>query len=541
MSLQINSPALGNGNCNLGSPAAPVTTDQRGIARKTPCDIGAYEHTGLFPAKVVFIQQPTSTAQGAFTSPAVTVAVQDASCNTVTTDNTTQITLAIGANSGSGILSGTKTVTVVNGIATFSDLSINHATTNYTLVASSSELTSATSSSFNISPVLTQLGFVQQPTNGYTNTNLSPAITVQLLDANGELVSQSGVSITIAIGANPSSATLSGTLTRTTTNGVATFSNLKINNAGTGYTLVASSSGLTAATSTTFNIALAPTQLGFVQQPPATGYTATTLSPSLTVRLLDVNGQPVNKGSVAIILSVGSNPGSGILSGTLTRYTNTSGVATFSGLSVNNAGTGYTLVASSTGLTSATSNSFNILPTPTQLGFVQQPTNAYTNTSLSPAMTVRLLDTNGQPVSKSGVSITLAIGTNPGSGILSGTLTRPTNTSGVATFNDIKINNAGTGYTLVASSTGLSRATSTTFNISLPPTQLGFVQQPPVTGYTATVLSPAMTVKVAGYKWAASQQDQCARHRVHWQQSRWQHVEWYSDPSNEHQRRRYFQ
>jgi len=37
-------------------------------------------------------------------------------------------------------------------------------------------------------------------------------------------------------------------------NGVATFSNLSINKAGTGYTLSATSSGLTGATSNAFNI-----------------------------------------------------------------------------------------------------------------------------------------------------------------------------------------------------------------------------------------------------------------------------------------------
>jgi len=44
MSLDLSSPAIGMGNCNLGAPAAPVSIDQRGVARKTPaCDVGAYE------------------------------------------------------------------------------------------------------------------------------------------------------------------------------------------------------------------------------------------------------------------------------------------------------------------------------------------------------------------------------------------------------------------------------------------------------------------------------------------------------------------
>lgn len=40
MSLQGGSPAISKGNCNL-VPA--VGGDQRGVLRKTPCDVGAYE------------------------------------------------------------------------------------------------------------------------------------------------------------------------------------------------------------------------------------------------------------------------------------------------------------------------------------------------------------------------------------------------------------------------------------------------------------------------------------------------------------------
>jgi hypothetical protein len=252
----------------------------------------------------------------------------------------------------------------------------------------------------------------------------------------------------------------------TNTSGVATFNDIKINNAGTGYTLVASSTGLTSATSTTFNILLPPTQLGFVQQPPVNGYTATVLSPAMTVRLLDVNGQPVSKSSVLITLSIGSNPGGSTLNGTVTRLTNSSGVATFNDIKINNVGTSYTLVASSTGLTSTTSNAFNVVPGPTQIVFVQQPTNVSAGSAITPSITVRLLDANGQPVNKTGVSITLAMGNNPGSGALSGTVTRATNSSGIATFSGLSINNAGTSYTLVVSSTGLSGATSNSFNVT---------------------------------------------------------------------------
>src|SRR5262249_4026787 len=74
----------------------------------------------------------------------------DAFGNLATSDNSDQVTLAIGANPAAGTLAGTTTVTVSGGLATFSDLSIDNAGTGYTLTASSDILAGATSGSFNI-------------------------------------------------------------------------------------------------------------------------------------------------------------------------------------------------------------------------------------------------------------------------------------------------------------------------------------------------------------------------------------------------------
>src|SRR5215467_5762258 len=103
------------------------------------------------PAKLAFVQGPSSTAVGAVITPAVTVAVEDANGNVETSDNATQVSLAIGANPASGTLSGGSAVTVASGIATFSGLSIDTAGTGYTLTASSTPLyTGATSAAFNV-------------------------------------------------------------------------------------------------------------------------------------------------------------------------------------------------------------------------------------------------------------------------------------------------------------------------------------------------------------------------------------------------------
>src|SRR4029077_15419581 len=106
---------------------------------------------------------------------------------------------------------------------------------------------------------------------------------------------------------------------------------------------------------------------------------------------------------------------------------------TFGNLSINKTGVGYTLTASSGTLTGATSAAFNVLPgTPTHLGFVQQPTSAVAGAASSPAITVQLLDANNNVVTTdSSDAVSMAIGTNPGGGTLSGTTT-VTVTNGVA-------------------------------------------------------------------------------------------------------------
>ncbi|HEX3134167.1 MAG TPA: PQQ-dependent sugar dehydrogenase [Planctomycetota bacterium] len=100
----------------------------------------------------------------------------------------------------------------------------------------------------------TKLAFTQQPTTLNAGATITPAVKVTVQDASGNTVPSSTTTVTLAIGSNPGSATLAGTTSVAAINGVATFSNLSLNNAGNGYTLTASSSGLTGATSSTFNV-----------------------------------------------------------------------------------------------------------------------------------------------------------------------------------------------------------------------------------------------------------------------------------------------
>ena len=108
---------------------------------------------------VVFGQQPTTVVPSGTIAPAVTVRLVDAYGNLVTSDNTDQVTLSLGTNSTGATLGGTTTVTAIGGVATFSNLSISLAGTGYTLKATSSGKTGATSASFNVSASTLVEGF----------------------------------------------------------------------------------------------------------------------------------------------------------------------------------------------------------------------------------------------------------------------------------------------------------------------------------------------------------------------------------------------
>src|SRR5207245_2338609 len=95
-----------------------------------------------------FGQQPTNATAGVAISPAVTVRVEDAFNNVVTSDGSTvTLTLSSGTFAGG---STTATAAASGGVATFSGLVIDTAG-SYTVAATDGSLASALSTSFTIS------------------------------------------------------------------------------------------------------------------------------------------------------------------------------------------------------------------------------------------------------------------------------------------------------------------------------------------------------------------------------------------------------
>ena len=129
------------------------------------------------------------------------------------------------------------------------------------------------------------------------------------------------------------------------------------------------------------------------------------------------------------------------------------------------------------------------------LAFSVQPSNTLAGTLISPAVQVEVQDASGTKVTTATNSITIAIGTNPGGGTLSGTTTVNA-VSGVGTFSGLNIDKVGVGYTLVVSASGLTGATSTAFNIVAGAAlKLAISVQPSDTVAGASI-SPAVEVEI---------------------------------------------
>ncbi|HEX3134231.1 MAG TPA: PA14 domain-containing protein [Planctomycetota bacterium] len=112
---------------------------------------------GNAPTKLKFVSQPASALAGASIG-TVAVAIVDVADNVVTSA-TGNVSLIFGSNPGGATLAGTTTVATVNGVATFSNLSVNNPGVNYTLNATSAPTayTGATSTAFTItSATITQ-------------------------------------------------------------------------------------------------------------------------------------------------------------------------------------------------------------------------------------------------------------------------------------------------------------------------------------------------------------------------------------------------
>jgi hypothetical protein len=186
------------------------------------------------------------------------------------------------------------------------------------------------------------------------------AIEVRVEDSAGNLVDDDGRDITLSI----AGATLSGTTTVETLNGIAAFTGLSTTKAGTQTLSASASPSLTGDTASLTILPAPPDHLAFFVQPSGTP-AGEAITPAVQVELQDQYGNRVTQAAqqLAITMAIGTNPGPGTLGGT-TPVTTSGGLATFSNLTISKKGDGYTLQASNASLAHPTvvSDPFDVGP-----------------------------------------------------------------------------------------------------------------------------------------------------------------------------------
>ncbi len=253
LALLPGSPAVDAGD-NALIPGG-ITTDQRGLSRIVhgTVDIGAVECQG-FTITVVSGNNQSATVNTAFTA-SLGVLVTSSHGDPIAGG---LVIYTVPESGASATLSTYIATTNLFGVAGVT-ATANSQAGSYSVVASTFGAPSAASFSMtNTAGMATKLAFLQQPTDTTYGDSISPAVTVEVEDESGNLVS-STASITIALDTNPTSGLLGGTTTVSAIGGIATFSTLTVSLAGTGYTLEATSSDLAATpASSSFTITARP-------------------------------------------------------------------------------------------------------------------------------------------------------------------------------------------------------------------------------------------------------------------------------------------
>jgi hypothetical protein len=229
---------------------SPVPPEFSSATTKTPLLTGGSSNETM---KLAFATELVGAAAGSAFPIQPAVKIIDANGDIMTT-STAPVTLTV--TNGMAELYGTTTVKAVNGVATFTNLAIILAGSNYSLTAISPGLTSSLSNSFNVGPGAgVILDFITEPVASGLASRFS--VQVAIRDAFGNIDANSTAEVTLSItpGSGEPGAILSGTTTQKAENGVATFNYLSIDPEKSNYKLTATSPGLISTTSHSFNVA----------------------------------------------------------------------------------------------------------------------------------------------------------------------------------------------------------------------------------------------------------------------------------------------
>ncbi len=216
-SLEANSPGDfhdittgGNGTFNAGPGYDEVTGLGSPVANLLLPGLIGDGTVGAATELTITTQPPASVATGSTFG--LTVVAEDAS-GTIDPTYNGPVTISLADNPGGGTLGGTLSATAVDGVATFTNLTVSQADNGYTLEAIANGLSSTTTSSFNVlaAPTVTPSSTTGTFRIGGAAMAVDSGLMVSSSDAD-----LSGATVTIA----PGTLQTGDTLNFTSQNGI---------------------------------------------------------------------------------------------------------------------------------------------------------------------------------------------------------------------------------------------------------------------------------------------------------------------------------
>lgn len=202
--------------------------------------------------------------------------------------------------------------------------------------------------------------------------------------------------------------------------------------------------------------------LVFVQQPTITNVNEA-ITPSVRVQLVDQFGNEVQTSGVDVSMALSS--GTGSLTGTSPTATNSLGIADFSDLEIDDIGS-KELTASSTGLDSETSNSFDIVNAGVLTGFTVErvPSGNISAKTAGQTFSILITAVDGTSTTVTTFSGTVAVTSSCTMGTGNGTTA--SFSSGVLSSHTVSITSVGNCTITVTNSSGSETGVSNTFTVS---------------------------------------------------------------------------
>jgi len=348
-------------------------------------------------------QSPSSVVADGATTSTITVTLLDANSDPVPgkavalaqgTGSST-ISAASGVSNASGVVTFTVTDTTAQTVVyTATDTTDGLAITDVATVVFTPGPGNAAQSSVNSSPATVAA-------NGFTTST----ITVTLLDANGNAVPGKTVTLAKSLG----SSTISGSPAVSNASGVATFTVRDATAQSVTYTATDATDGVAiTATATVIFYGPANATQSSVNPSPASVSANGVATSTITVTLLDVNGNPVPGKSVSLAQSTG---GVSTVSGS-PGVSNASGVATFTVKDATAQSVTYTATDTTDGvaITDTAAVIFYGPANRSQSLVNPAPASVPADGATTATVTVMLLDVNGNPVPGKSVSLAQSTG-----------------------------------------------------------------------------------------------------------------------------------